>query len=243
MATAWRVAESLRVLFDQVNAIAPKRSHASDGTIGDAAHQGTDSDHNPRVISGAGSTPVVTAADITHDPADGADMDAISDALRASEDPRIKYVIFNRLIMSGSPGPLPWVWRAYDGDNPHDKHMHVSVIGKASLLDDITPWSLGGDMDPLAVWKTDGIARTIDGEKTDEWTAETFLNYAVNLGRDNKAAADLILSRVTALEAAVAKLVGQAPLDPAAVAREVLAGLPDDVAKQIADELSARLAA
>ena len=73
--------------------MAPGRNKASDGTIGDAAHQATSSDHNPRLIRGLGATPVVTAADITHDPARGADMAAVTEELRVSQDSRIKYVI------------------------------------------------------------------------------------------------------------------------------------------------------
>ena len=36
---SWRVARSLLVLFDQLNAAAPGRSRSSDGTVGDLAHQ------------------------------------------------------------------------------------------------------------------------------------------------------------------------------------------------------------
>ena len=43
---AWRVARSLDVLLGQLNALAPERSKASDGSIGDAAHASRSSDHN-----------------------------------------------------------------------------------------------------------------------------------------------------------------------------------------------------
>ena len=56
----WRVAESLQRLLDQVNQMAPVRSKASDGAIGDASHQTRDSDHNPWVTDG--NIGVVTAA-------------------------------------------------------------------------------------------------------------------------------------------------------------------------------------
>jgi len=45
----WRVAESLSALRAQIDVAYPGRSKKSDGTIGDAGHQGTGSDHNPRI--------------------------------------------------------------------------------------------------------------------------------------------------------------------------------------------------
>jgi hypothetical protein len=44
---SWRVVPAALTLRDQVNARWPDRDKASDGTIGDAEHQGRPSDHNP----------------------------------------------------------------------------------------------------------------------------------------------------------------------------------------------------
>ena len=85
---AWRVARSLVRLIDQCNAAWPNRSKVSDGTIGDAAHATRASDHNPWYGPG-----IVTAADITHDPAHGADMHKLAASLVASRDRRIKYCL------------------------------------------------------------------------------------------------------------------------------------------------------
>lgn len=138
---AWRLAKSLSVLRDQVNAKYPGRSKVSDGTIGDAAHSARKSDHNPR-------GGVVNAFDITHDLRSGCDAHAIVQALLDSRDPRISYVISNRRICSGAGGPSPWKWRKYTGSNPHDKHAHVSVVdgtaAKNKLRDDTTPWAIDG---------------------------------------------------------------------------------------------------
>lgn len=134
---SWRVARSLLVLRDQANAAWPDRNRRSDGTVGDAAHRSRTSDHNPWV-DGA----VVTALDLTHDPASGADMHALAARLVASRDPRIKYVIWNRRIVSRTVSP--WQWRAYGGSNPHTTHLHVSVEPVRSRYDDVSPWSLPG---------------------------------------------------------------------------------------------------
>lgn len=101
----------------------PGRSTLSDGIMGDARHQKTKSDHN-----------VGNAFDITHDPSSGC-LGSIIAAV-AIDDPRTKYVIFNRKIFDkrrASPA-----WRAYGGQNPHTKHCHVSIL--ASARDDGSAW-------------------------------------------------------------------------------------------------------
>src|SRR4051812_32280151 len=74
---AWRPAKSLVVLRQQANELWPNRSRASDGLIGDAAHAATPSDHNPTP-----DTNVVCAFDLTHDPSNGCNCDAISESIR-----------------------------------------------------------------------------------------------------------------------------------------------------------------
>jgi len=133
---AWRLAKSLEKLRSQVNAAVPGRSKASNGTIGDAAHASRSSDHNPYIKDGG--VGVVRALDLTHDPKGGFDSYALAETLRASADPRIRYIISNRKIAnSGQP------WRAYSGSNPHSHHVHVSVGESKSLYDNTRDWKLG----------------------------------------------------------------------------------------------------
>lgn len=134
----WRVAKSLLVLRTQVNEKFPDRAKGWDGTIGDEAHASRSSDHNPWVMDGKQG--VVTAMDITHDPAHGVNSYAMAEQLRLSRDPRIKYIISNRRICSSEVHP--WVWRPYDGSNPHDHHVHVSVLPDKKLYDDEAPWEI-----------------------------------------------------------------------------------------------------
>src|SRR6516225_7064321 len=100
---SWRVARSLLTLRDQVNRMAPDRDKSSDGTIGDER-----------------------AMDITHDPAHGVDARKLAEALVASRDTRILYLISNAQIVSSVV--KPWIWRRYNGVNPHRHHMHISVV-------------------------------------------------------------------------------------------------------------------
>jgi hypothetical protein len=134
----WRPARSLQVLLDQVNRQYPGRNKLSDGTIGDSAHQHRASDHNPNAAG------VVTALDITHDPARKCDAGQLAHAIRTSRDSRVKYLIWNRQIANSAPidGQPAWAWRAYTGTNPHDKHIHISVKGDPAAYDATTPWSL-----------------------------------------------------------------------------------------------------
>jgi hypothetical protein len=138
----WRVAKALLKLRDQVNARAPRRNKASDGTIGDAAHCQRNSDHNPWVRDG--SIGVVTALDITNDPAGGCDVNTIAEAIRASRDSRVKYIIWNKPIANsaGIGTAEPWQWRPYTGPNPHTRHMHVSVKPDKVSYDSTANWAI-----------------------------------------------------------------------------------------------------
>jgi hypothetical protein len=145
---AWRVARSLEKLREQLDAAWPRRGKASDGTIGDAAHASRSSDHNPwHKVRGVG---VVTARDITHDPASGADMRMFREALRRSRDYRIKYVVAFGEIMSSTTSP--WLWRRYTGPNPHNRHLHISV--HPGPCDDSRPWNVFGTVPLTAPPKT-----------------------------------------------------------------------------------------
>jgi lysozyme family protein len=138
----WRGAKALFRLRDQINAAFPARSKASDGLIGDAAHATRASDHNPWVIdNGVG---VVTAMDITHDPAHGCDAGALAQSLWQSRDRRIKYIIWNRKIANSQPiGAAPaWAWRSYTGANPHNHHFHLSVLAERAAYDNVDGWTI-----------------------------------------------------------------------------------------------------
>lgn len=147
----WRAMDSLLVLRGEVDLIAPDRSTASDGLVGDEEHQTRQSDHNPHYVAGVGAE-IVTALDLTHDPARGFDSYTFAEALRRNRDRRIKYVISNhRIFSSYASGTRPaWTWGAYNGVDPHENHVHVSVLD-AVISDTSTPWNLEGleiDMTP-----------------------------------------------------------------------------------------------
>ena len=133
----WRAAKSLMKLREQVNTKAPARNKSHDGMVGDAAHRSRNSDHNPWVDDG-----VVTAYDITNDPANGCDVNKLAEAIRAAREPRVKYLIWQRRIANHAPvgGAAAWTWRPYSGSNPHDKQLHSSVKDTQALYDNTDPW-------------------------------------------------------------------------------------------------------
>lgn len=128
---SWRAARSLDQLLSEVNAAAPNRGKAADGTIGDQAHAARASDHNPNAAG------VVRARDFTHDPEHGCDAGAIAEAIRKARDPRVKYVIWNKRLFSATRAA--WSWQEYTGDNPHQKHVHISVRDDVA---DAQPWPI-----------------------------------------------------------------------------------------------------
>ncbi|HLL74829.1 MAG TPA: hypothetical protein VK421_06155 [Pyrinomonadaceae bacterium] len=154
MAKQWQLAKSLETLRKQINDAFPNRSKASDGTVGDLRHQASASDHNPNPAG------VVTAMDITHDPAKGVDCHKLAAALQASKDTRIKYLIFDgRITQKGNPQ----AWKKYTGKNAHKQHLHVSVNSDPSLYDYAAPWKLDGliPAKPAAVTGVRAVAKSI----------------------------------------------------------------------------------
>ncbi len=117
-------------LRNQVNKRWPKRDKRSDGWIGDKAHAGRQSDHNPDARG------LVHALDIDADldPKDPGAAQRLANqivAYAASGIPgsnRIKYVVFNNFLASGTYANSMWTWRK--GNWGHEHHIHVSFSTK-----------------------------------------------------------------------------------------------------------------
>lgn len=170
-----RRAKSLDTFVKQLDTQYPNRSKASDGWLGDAAHQAKASDHNPN------SKGVVLAQDITHDPKHGLDIQKLADKLVASKDTRIKYIIANRKIWENG------VWKTYTGSSdPHTNHLHLSV--NAVNYDDARDWNIkGGDMPTL-----------IDGHDI-EWHAKNG-NYWHQVAEDRQTVIERLENKIQDLE-------------------------------------------
>lgn len=210
---AYRLAVSLEKLRSQINLMAPNRSKASDGWIGDAAHfaTGSASDHNPWVKQG--STGIVTAFDFTHDPANGCDVMAIANGIIKSRDRRMKYMIYTGGA-GGRPGIIsatvsPWVWRVRANDD-HPHHLHVSVNSNVADYDSSALWAIQAGMPPVTV-KDDAQMLTKEAQDFVEARVKAYAVWVTEhlkdtIGRD-AAKRDLALNaRLTKVEATLAAI-------------------------------------
>lgn len=178
-----RIAKSLEILRSECNALAPKRSKKYDGWIGDAAHQARASRHNPN------SRGVVTALDITHDPKNGMDAHRLARLLTKNPHPDLYYIISNGESAYRSSG---WVWKKYNGSNPHTGHMHVAVgrgpdSNPVAPYDDIIPWNVKDLMNSsipvtnvdLYTWIDKIILKPRGSELSGEMLRQMFNNYGI----------------------------------------------------------------
>ena len=121
-------------LVDELNEAFDGRDKTSDGTVGDLAHQGSVSDHNPDETGNTGGKEDSDTVNEVH--ARDADIDVrrngwsmervvqiILGRCRTGVEKRLDYIIFNRRIWRRSNG---WVQELYYGSNPHDHHAHFS---------------------------------------------------------------------------------------------------------------------
>jgi hypothetical protein len=120
-------------LRDQLNQKFPKRDKRSDGWVGDKAHQARPSDHNPD------KNGWVHAIDIDENMGSGegrkgatarefADQ-LIKYAREGKDGGRLKYVVYENMIASGTHADKFWTWRK--GNWGHTQHIHVSFTDKA----------------------------------------------------------------------------------------------------------------
>lgn len=125
-------------LRKQVNRRWRRRDRRSDGWIGDRAHQARRSDHNPD------RNGWVHALDIDADLIPG-DKKASKKAAQDLADQlveyaksgrkgadRIKYVVFNNKIASGTYANTYWTWRG--SGYGHTQHIHVSFTDKKPVI-------------------------------------------------------------------------------------------------------------
>ena len=127
-------------LRDQVNRRWPKRDKASDGWIGDRAHSERISDHNPNKAG------VVHAIDIDEGLGTYANgrtarrlanqiLDYAASGLPGSS--RLKYVVYENRIASGTYRKTFWSWR--HGNYGHTAHIHVSFTSYADRDGSVFP--------------------------------------------------------------------------------------------------------
>lgn len=136
---AWRLAESLKKLREQINSAYPNRDRSSDGSIGDAKHSSRKSDHNPNQAG------VVCAVDIDEDLSPSNTVAGIVAQIQMSRDDRVNYIIYEGQITV--KGDITR-WKKYTGVNPHKHHAHISVKQDARFYDNTRQWQIAGAIPP-----------------------------------------------------------------------------------------------
>lgn len=178
MVADWILIAAGKSLFAAFDAVAPDRDHASDGSIGDTAHQHEVSDHNP---DETGSVPIHDADHINEVHAIDVDntlneagltmedvIQFILNRVRAGAEKRLRYMIYNRRIWEASNG---WRQRAYTGASPHTEHAHFSFSYTTSLEASTVSWHL--EDIPVALTSSDKLwitelLKSIAGQVWDE---------------------------------------------------------------------------
>ena len=190
---SWVLTRGLNTVRAEFNSVFPGRDKASDGSVGDLAHQTGSSGHNPDRTGKAeykdgDALDEVRAIDVDRDLVPGSSIDWMELVIqylvkkaRAGGYIPFRYLIYKGRIWARSDG---WKTRTYTGANKHDKHAHMSgdytqtadnwtgSLGLASVAG-----GAGGDMlvrkgdksEDVAFWQyvladTGNSPGTIDGE-------------------------------------------------------------------------------
>jgi hypothetical protein len=169
---SWKPVSGVTVMRDQINKRWENRDKRSDGILGDSAHQARISDHNPD------SQNYVHAVDIDEDLRGSkndniwlADQIIAYARMKRGGSGRLKYVVYEDQIASGTYANHFWTWR---GDHyGHEMHMHISFTTHGQT--DSTPFEI-----PIL---TDGKSGVWDG-KTPYFD---ILQDAIKSGEANKA--------------------------------------------------------
>ena len=169
---SWKPVAGVTVMRNQINKRWPDRDKRSDGVVGDLAHQARPSDHNPD------SRGYVHAVDIDEDLRGSkndniwlADQIIAYARMRRSGSSRLKYVVYEDKIASGTYANHFWTWR---GDSyGHKIHMHVSFTKQGQ--EDTTEFGI-----PIL---TEGKGGSWDGKVP----FFDILQDAIKVGASNKA--------------------------------------------------------
>jgi len=165
----WQTVPAITALGLQIEEVRPG-TWATDGTVASKSHDinSPTSDHSPDADDGD-----VAAIDFG---GGKAFLDEVTEQLRLSRDPRIKYVIYNERMFSSYArhGYDPYTWRPYSGANGHKTHAHVSVTTAGEQ--DASEWQLQEDSvaepAPLTAYEQAAIDSLLEDGVFTQWTVD-----------------------------------------------------------------------
>lgn len=188
---AWYLNRALSNFRAAVNTTYPRRDKTSDGTIGDAAHQATNSDHNQDPDGSVDAWDMDVELNGTGQPY-AADVEHLKGVFERHESSR--YWIHNGQIATRSNG---WRREQYTGTNPHTKHVHWN--SRESHEDSQQPWEVETMPTPeeiaSAVWAHQHNHPTRAGERQTKGTVIQFMDAV----HDDKQAR--LIERLSGIEA------------------------------------------
>ena len=124
-----RIAKTLDVLRNEINALAPKRSKGY-GRLDRGCRPPVACIRSQSLGAGGGHGHRHRARHHARSSASAATRRCVlAEKLRASKDPRIKYIIWNRRIANYAAigGTPAWEWRSYAGSNPQATSISTAV--------------------------------------------------------------------------------------------------------------------
>jgi hypothetical protein len=260
----WEVVACLLVLRTEFNTVSPKRDKGADGTIGDAAHN-PDSDHTPdedspslrgkdadRVnevhaldVDSTGPWPDGKRGDIAGSWFDKTIHRIIAVQKARWNDPddmcQLNYIIWRGVIYDKDNN---WVGVPYHGEDPHTNHAHFSARYETRAEKDKRPWGVSGgimatldDADIKAIAKaTAEEVWKIQKDRVEPLPGQT---ATASAGGVLWALDGNIRRSTAAMLAAIKAIEPSLDVDEGALARELLAALPADLARQVVDEFLA----
>lgn len=250
---AWVVTASLARLMADFRTTFPAKSRASDGTIGDTAHQAETSGHNPDDTPGskaeysdADSKAEVRAIDVDNTLRDprGVTMEQVVQRLLATpaDRDRLMYVIYNRRIWRKKNS---WRQETYTGSSPHTEHAHFSgdpaSDENAAQWTSVTSFQEDTMADVYGLGGDPGDGRNTNSRVVDLWVGElesTAKGYGSPTPRTARlvrleAKLDATLKALGLAQADIDELQARPAYDPAALAAALaplLVGATDEAA-------------
>lgn len=144
-----RFATSLMTLLKELEATFPDmawQTNSQTGTIGNPDHQsqGSASDHNPWLNKTVRALDVASPDEVSNGP-DCESLFNLVNQMYAAQDPRVfpdGYAIYKRRITDWD---RPGQFHDYDGDDPHVRHLHISVSTDPAGYDSTKKWLSGAE--------------------------------------------------------------------------------------------------